>query len=545
MRDRLIEIAAVRVERGMIIDRFQELINPDCAVPRRISWLTGITAAMVFDKPRAAEVLPSFFDFLKAGIFVAHNALFDLRFVNEEQRRLDRPTLRNETLCTMRLARRLLPGLRSKGLSSLVDFYGIRMKRRHRALDDAEATAEILIRFLDQLSLEHGVESVKDVLTFQHRRYGDIRQTSKHVISVRENVLSRLPPEPGVYFMKDGKGKTIYIGKAQNLRNRVRSYFTSIEGHPSRIRRMVKSVRDIEWEVMESDLEALLLESRLIKEQQPAYNRAQTQYVNRPFVRIDTSHRFPRVSTSAFLHDDGTEYYGPMAGRNEAALIVEIIERFFQLRDCDDATFSRGKRCVFASMGRCSAPCENPQDDASYVRELNRVRAFLAGIDESVIESIEAAMKKAAADLDFEQAGTYRDWARTLRRILEKRQGIASRVLDHNAVIIHHQERDRPVRLLIVSRGRHAETISVGAPPADSELAAVENGITRWFTKEMRPAESYREKEIDEIYVLSHWLFVHRSEVRQVRWDNYSSVPGMMQDISRELSYSPHAVNRS
>jgi DNA polymerase-3 subunit epsilon len=540
--DRLIEIAAVRVKRGAIVDRFRELINPECTIPRRISWLTGITTAMVFDKRLAADIMPGFFEFLKGDTFVAHNALFDLRIVNEEQRRLSRPPLRNETLCTLRLARRLLPGLRSKGLSSLVDFYGIKMQRRHRALDDAEATAEILIRFLDQLSLEFGAETVDDALTFQYRRYGDLKQMSKHLVYVRENVLRRLPRQPGVYFMKDGKGKTIYIGKAQNLSSRVRSYFTSVEGHPARIRRMVKSVRDIEWQVTDSELEALFLESRLIKEHQPAYNRAQMQYVNRPFIRIETSHAFPRVSTSAFLHDDGSEYYGPMAGRNEAAFIVEVIDRFFKLRKCDDTTFSRRQRCVFASMGRCSAPCETVDEDAAYAKELDRVKAFLSGVDSSVTERIEAEMKKSAAELDFEQAGTYRDWLRTLTRMLEKREGIASRVLEHNVVIIHRPDHAPTARLLVVARGRHAETIHVGTPPADAELTTLEKCIAERFQKSSQPTESYREKEIDEIYLLSHWLFVHRNDVRQVRWADAPTVAGMVQRISSELARSSNVA---
>ncbi len=542
--DRLIEVAAVRVKNGQIVDRFRQLINPECTVPRRISRLTGITTAMVFDEPLASEVLPKFVEFLKSGVFVAHNLSFDLRFVNEEQRRLRRSPIPNDTLCTLRLARRLLPGLRSKGLSSLVDFYGIKMHRRHRALDDAEATATILIRFLDQLNLEYGIEALDDVLTFQHRRYAEILHLSKHLVHVKENILSRLPQQPGVYFMQDGTGATIYIGKAQNLRNRVRSYFTSIEGHPARIRRMVKAVRNVEWKTTDSDLEALLLESRLIKEHQPTHNRSQMQYVNRPFIRIGTSHAYPRVSTSAFLHDDGSEYYGPMTSRREAAFVVEVIDRFFKLRQCDDETFSRGQRCMYASIGRCSAPCEAEEGDATYSTEIDRVRAFLSGSDESVTERIDSAMRDAAAELDFEQAGTYRDWLRALEHMIEKRRGVASRVLGHNVVIIHLTREDERARLLFVCRGRHIETIQVGVPPAQSELAAVENCIARRYGTKDASVESYREKEIDEAYLLSHWLFVHRNEVRQVRWDDCSSVPDMMQRINSELNSNSNGERR-
>lgn len=533
--DRLIEIAAVRVEDGKIVDRFQRLVNPECTVPRRISWLTGITTPMLFNQPVAADVLPAFLSFLGGGVFVAHNLSFDLRFVNEEQARAGLPPLRNETLCTLRLARRLLPGLRSKGLASLVDFFGIRMKRHHRALDDAEATAEVLIRFLDQLQLEHGAETVEDVLVFQHRRYGDLKRLSKNVTHVRQTVLGDLPQSPGVYFMKDGKGKTIYIGKAQNLSSRVRSYFNAVEGHPARIRTMVKSVRDVEWQETDSELEAMLLESQLIKEMQPTYNRAQLEYINRPFIRVDATHAFPSISYSAFLHHDGAEYYGPMASRNEAEFVVDVINRFFRLRECDDATFALGRRCAYASMGRCLAPCEKGADASLYQSEASRVRNFLIGADQSVCKRIETEMQDASAALDFEKAATYRDWLHALQRMLEKRQSVAARVLNHNAVIIHRTSPEAPVRLLAVSRGRHAETLQTAAPPSDADRTTIQTMLRRCFIDAPADVKSYREKEVDEVYLLTHWLYVHRAEVRQVRWDADSTVEEMTDRIARRI----------
>lgn len=530
--DRLIEIAAVRVENGAIADCFQQLINPQCTIPRRITWLTGISTAMVYDQPSAEEVLPGFLAFLKSDVFVAHNLIFDLRFVNGEQARIGKAALDNETLCTLRLARRLLPGLRSRGLGSLADFYGIRMERRHRALDDAQATAEILIRFLDQMNLEFGIDKLSDVLSFQYRRYADVRETSRHVLHVRRNVLARLPERPGVYFMKDQKGKTIYIGKARNLSTRVRSYFISIEGHPPRIRRMVKSVREIEWEVTDSELEAMLLESRLIKEHRPSYNRAQKQYVNRPFIRIDTSHDFPRVAVSAFLHDDGCEYYGPMSSRHEAAFVVDVIDHFFRLRECDDATFAARRKCVYASMGRCVGPCED--EDADYGAELARVQAFLSGRDQRVMEWIESAMRKSASALDFEQAGIYRDWLRTLDRLLGKQRVVARRVLNHNAVIIHRPDSGGAARLLVVCRGRHVETLHVEDLSSDVEMAALEECLMRRFPGS-EAVSSYREKEIDEIHLLSQWLFVHRDQIRQVHWHETKSVDAMVRHIRLAL----------
>lgn len=527
--DRVIEIGAAKVCGGRIIDRFQELINPQCAVPRRIARLTGISTAMVFDRPAACDVLPDFCDFLGDAVFVAHHATFDVRSLNAELGRMRRSRLSNETLCTMRLARRLLPGLRSKGLDSVCDFYGIRIKRRHRALEDADAAAEVLLRFLDQLDLEYDIRDVADVLNFQHRRYGALSRLSRQVRRLREEVLSAVPARPGVYYMKDGSGRVLYIGKARNLSSRVRTYFTAVEGHPHRIRNMVRSVREIEWEVTASELDALLLESRLIKEHQPPFNSASKEYVNRPFVRIDTNHAYPRASTSAFLHDDGAEYYGPLPNREEASFLVDVIDRFFKLRMCDDATLAKGRRCVYASLVQCTAPCDSETGRSAHRVELERVRAFLTGRDRSVLGRTEDAMKEAAAGLDFEQAAVFRDWNRRLERLLSKQESVASRVLDHNAVIVHRPSTGS-IRLLVVCGGRHVDTLV----PEDGRPALLESLERHLGGSHRRPAV-YREREVDEVYLLSHWLYVHRNEVRQVRWNAKDTPASILQKVEQVL----------
>ncbi|MEX0820849.1 MAG: DEDD exonuclease domain-containing protein [Rhodothermales bacterium] len=541
--DRVIEIGAVRVSGGDIVESFQQLVNPGCAVPRRITRLTGISSAMVFDQPTAEEVLPDFFDFLGDDVFVAHNLSFDLRFLNAECRRIGLDEVANRSLCTLRLARRLLPGLRSKGLASLVDFYGIQLRRRHRALADAEATAHVMLRFLDQVELEFGVSRLPELLTFQHRRYSDLKQVSRNVERIREEVLCDIPNRPGVYFMQDGNGKIIYVGKAQNLEHRVRSYFTSVEGHSPRIRKMVRSVQGVEWEVTDSELDALLLESRLIKQLQPAYNRAQRRYVNRPFIRLDTEHPVPKASVSAFLHDDGAEYYGPMASRSEAYFVVDLIDRFFRLRECDDATLEKGRRCVYASMDRCTAPCEAQTQhhgtdgegahaivDADYAAEIERVRNFLLGRDASVVERIEARMLEASAEKEYEQAKTYRDGIRRLERMLARREAVATRVLEHNAVLVHTRDDGSP-RILIVSRGRHVATFEADYDPDDLAMA-----LDRYFVEGADAVQVYREQEVDELHLLSHWIFVHRDELVQLHWKEGTPTDALVHQVDAALA---------
>ena len=156
--------------------------------------------------------------------------------------------------------------------------------------------------------------------------------------------------------MHDAQGEVIYIGKAKSLRSRVRSYFTAIESHASHTRKLVQTVRQLTWRETGSELGALLLESRLIKTQKPRFNRAQRRYRSRPFVRLEITDRFPRISAQTYLKDDGAEYFGPLGGRRQAEMVVELINRLFLLRECDDATFAARTPLSLCGHGEMPRP---------------------------------------------------------------------------------------------------------------------------------------------------------------------------------------------
>ncbi|QXD14644.1 DEDD exonuclease domain-containing protein [Rhodocaloribacter litoris] len=526
-RHRVIEIAAVKVVGGVVVDRFTRLVNPGRAVPRRITALTGISTAMLYGEPPPGEVLPGYLDFLGDGVFVAHNLPFDRGFLDAELARLGRPALTNPGLCTLRLARRLLRGLRSKSLGSIAAFYGLSPNGRHRALGDAELTAQVLLRLLSQLGFQAGLETLDELLAFQNKTYVHLEAGPGHLQRLREEVVPRLPRRPGVYFMKDGQGTILYIGKAKSLRDRVRSYFTGIESHAEHIRQMVAGVRDVAWEETGSELAALLLESKLIKAHRPRFNRAQRRYRNRPFIRLDVTEPFPRVRWQAFLADDGAEYFGPLGGRREAEQVVELIQRYYRLRECDDDTFARGHRCLYAAMGRCDGPCEGGDAAGAYAAEVQRVRDFLTGRDRTVLERLEADMRAAAANLDFEQAAALRDARDMLARLLDRQQAVAAAVLDHHAVMVlpGPPEADDPgpgapptARLLCVRFGRLVATLTLPLPPGADDVIRLRARLARHFDPGSPRPERYLKEEVDEVRLLAHWLYVHRGRTPTVRW---------------------------
>lgn len=517
--DRIIEVGAVKVKGGKIVDRFGALINPGRSVPWRITQITGITTAMVYDQPTAEVVIPQLLDFIGDGVFVAHNVPFDERFVNGELARLGRPPLDAPTLCTLRLARRLLPGLKSKGLAHVADFFGITIKGRHRAAGDAEATAEVLIRFLSRVAFEHGIDRLDDLLSFQYKSYSRSGRAPKHIKAIRDEILPGLPDRPGVYFMKDRGGAVIYVGKAKSLRSRVRSYFYGVETHDRHHQKLLGAVRTVEWKETGSELAALLEESKLIKSLQPRFNRAQRRYRNRPFIRLDTSERLPRVSWTSYVQNDGAEYFGPLGGRRQAELIVELVGKFFRLRECDDDTLALGRRCMYGEIGRCDAPCVDAEAVGAYPHEVARVRAFLTGEDDETVRvALEAAMRTAAAAMDYEQAATYRDWLRRLDRMRDKQRAVAAPVLEHNAVVVLPGADEGTADLFFIRFGRLAESLTIPAAPDEAARVRLAARLAHHFDPATPGPERYFKREVDEIRILSTWIYANRATIHQVPW---------------------------
>jgi DNA polymerase III subunit epsilon len=505
--DRIIEIGAIKLRGTEEVARFSSLVNPERSIPRRITGITGLSAGTLVSAPPAREVIPAFVDFARDAVLVAHNIGFDVEMVNAELARLGLPPLLHPQLCTLRLCRRLLRGLKSKGLTAVADHFGIAVQGRHRALGDAEATAEVLRRLLPRIGAR--AETVEGLLAFQHTRYGS---EAAHLTRLRAFVQT-LPERPGVYFMHDAAGAVVYVGKARRLRARVRQYFTAVEAKEPRLKQLADAVRSVTYTETGSELGALLLESRLIKELQPRFNRAARRYRSRPFIRLETT-PYPRVSVAGFTLDDGAEYFGPLASRRQAEIVAEVVARFFRLRECDEAGFARGP-CLYDDLGRCLAPCRTHDADA-YADEVARLRAFLLGQHTGIQDELRAAMGEAATRREYELAATYRDWLAALDRMAGHQRVTAASVLEHHAAVVQDGVEPGTVQVFAIRYGRHTATLTLRLPPAESDLADLDTFLRDQFGVEQAPPERYNRREIDEVRVLAHWLYVHRHSARHV-----------------------------
>ncbi|MDQ7039346.1 MAG: DEDD exonuclease domain-containing protein [Rhodothermus sp.] len=529
--DRMIELAAVRVQGGQLVDRFAKLINPGRSVPPCITRLTGITTAMLVGQPSADRVLPAFLEFLGDSVLVAHNLAFDRKVLEAELQRLGIPWPNNPTLCTLRLARRLLPGLPARGLDGLIRFYQIPVARRHRALDDAEATAQVLLHLLEEARRQYGINTLEALLAFQHRRYPRHKKADP-LVQLRETLLPRLPEAPGVYLFRDGRGRLLYIGKACNLQARVRQHLTAVEAHPPRLRQLVEKIRQIEWHVTATELEALLEESRRIKQLQPRYNRQQRRYRTRPFVRLALHEQPPALSLTSVLLDDGAEYYGPLAGRRQGKYLLETLQEIFQLPRRNAQLLLDGP-CPLADGDSCSEACAESTGSVAQC-----VRRLLRGQSTGPLVQLEERMRKAAQRLAFEVAAHHRDQLRLLTRLLKKPLLADTSVLEREAVLL---VRESPERLVccIVRAGCPVAIRALPFPPDREAIALLMGWVCQQLTAE-RGQRPYARAETDAMQLLAYWVQRHRDRVWVLRRRPGESVERFCRRVGRGVHQSTH-----
>ncbi|MGA7304810.1 MAG: exonuclease domain-containing protein [Rhodothermales bacterium] len=498
---RMIEIGAVKIEGGEIVARFSSLINPGHHVPRQITRLTGITTPMVYAAPSAAEVLPAYLDFLGDGVLVGHNVSFDKKFIQHEMRRAGLVRPLGPTLCTKRLAHRILHALPSKSLQSLKTHYGVRTARRHRALDDADATAQIFLRLLTALRNESGIDTVAEIVRYQNQRLYADRTMPANVRRIRDGVLNAVPSIPGVYLFKSSSNVLIYVGKARDLNARVRTYFTGIDSHPYRIRQLVKAVRNIDFIPTPSELSALILESRLIKRHKPTFNRAEVRYRNLPFLRL-LSGEAARLEWSYEIRNDDAEYFGPLGNRREAERLVEIVGGVFGSRK------DRGDKLVA------------------------EVRAFLGGGNDDVMAHLDREMRREAALLAFERAAKVRDQIAFLEDLRRRRSSLASPVLEHNAVWLHRTTPEA-LTMYLIRFGRLAAEIVLDDGSLQERREEVRERLKDVFRTDAICPERYGKREIDEIRIIASWLFRVRDALQCVPYGRSSNPDAFVAEVLR------------
>jgi DNA polymerase-3 subunit epsilon len=525
---KITEIGAVRIEGGEQVATFSELVDPGMPIPEMITEITGIDDTMVAGRPPIEQVLPRFVEFSRDSVLVAHNARFDLAFLDYELGMLTREAFPRPTLDTLRLARRLLTR-RSCALASLAELFDTQVKPCHRALHDAQATAEILLILLARLQ-EDGVTTLEEVVRLcepgARRNYHKIVLTEK------------LPTTPGVYVFRDGRGAALYIGKAENLRRRARDHFLQKQAYGAR--QALELLEHIDHVDTGSEFAALLLEQRLIARQLPPYNSHGTRVSSYHYVKL-TGDEYPRLYATPNLRDDGSLYAGPFRRASFAKRFADCLNGVFPLRTCVRLPKTGGSgndhACLRLDIGACLAPCRSVLN-GEYTETVEQVRRVLRGNADALDEVLQQRQDEMVRTLAFEQAArvqrqreTVSQALRTVRRLRAARKAYA--------IMAYPGLSTGRVALFGVAGGAIVaeRTVHATAFSPDAAGAFVEAVYAAEPPAFPPPAD-----RIDEITLVHGWLQRHRESVNVLnltppgaRDDGPSPTPPAREAAARDL----------
>ena len=444
--DRITEVGAVKIRGGEVIGTFQTLVNPGVSIPPLISALTGITDPMVADEEPIEVVLPCLLEFIGRAVLVAHNASFDRRFVQANLERHGYQRLANRVVCTARLARKLLPRdeVPNVRLATLAAYLGSTVAPCHRALTDARATVDVFHALLE-LAGSYGVLALEDLIEFPSARAG---ANFKKV-----HLADRLPRCPGVYLFRDAAGRVLYVGKAKDLRTRVRSYFSG-DGRV-KIADLLRELAAIDHHPCATELEASVREVRLIQHHRPRYNRRGRNPERYCYLKL-TRERFPRLSVVRRVQADGARYLGPFGSAGQAELVKAAIEDALPLRRCTMRIGARGggSACVLLELGRCLGPCTGAVAQERYGALVATLEGALDGDPEPILGPLRRRMAGYAADQRYEQAAGARDRLEALTRALAEARRAAALATADEIILARAQPQGREVT--VVRRGQRA-----------------------------------------------------------------------------------------
>ena len=332
-------------------------------------------------------------------------------------------------------------------------------------------------------------------------------EISEHI----QGILATLPTKPGCYLMKNTEGKIIYVGKAINLRNRVRSYFHADLSHDAKTRRLVRDIAHIEWIVVGSELEALILEMNLIKKHRPKYNIRLKDDKRYPYIKVHWNEPFPHVTVTRQMADDGARYFGPYTSAWAVYQTLDVLRKIFPYLTCDREITGMDKRaCLYFDIKLCTAPCIGAASQAQYRQMISDLMDFLSGHSEGIIERLEQDMHKASEEMRFEKAAAVRDQLKAIQSIIERQRIVfATDYLDSDVLAMARSDGEACVQIFFIRGGkligREYFILEGTEDAADNEV--MEQFITQFYTEAANvPQQVMLPQELEEAQIISQWL---------------------------------------
>ena len=327
-----------------------------------------------------------------------------------------------------------------------------------------------------------------------------------------ENELKKLPTSPGVYLMHKYDGEVIYVGKAKNLKNRVKQYFSDSYQKTSKIDQMVSNIDYFEYIVVDNELESLILESNFIKEYRPRYNTLLKDDKNYPYIKLTTDEAFPRVFKVHRKSKDKATYFGPYMSGGIVKEALDYIKDNYKLRLCkldlSNPKKNNYKTCLYFHLKMCSAPCIN-RDETEYMKEVSEVKDFLSGNTKGIIKELERKMNECSEENKFEEAAIYRDKIITMNEITEKQKIDSKEEFDKDIVGMYREKDIAMIQIFEVRDGniidRNTNILNIDEKDTDEEV--ISSFIKQYYNETFfLPKEIWIPVEICEKELFDEWL---------------------------------------
>ena len=324
--------------------------------------------------------------------------------------------------------------------------------------------------------------------------------------------LKKLPNQPGVYIMRDSNDTIMYVGKAVNLHNRVRSYFRKIVGRGPQIDMMVRQIARFEYIVTDSELEALVLENNLIKENSPRYNTMLKDDKTYPYIKVTVNEEYPRIIFSRLMKKDKAKYFGPFTSAAAVKDTIELINKLYGLRTCNRVLprdIGADRPCLNYHMKRCCGPCTGDVSVSEYRERIDKALEFLNGNYGIIIDDLTSKMEQASEAMEFEQAAHYRDLLNSVKMVAQKQKMTDSAMEDKDIVAIAADDKDAVVQVFFVRDGRligreHFYMTHVSENPKAEILG---NFVKQFYAgTPFIPRELMLPEEIEDSEIIEKWL---------------------------------------
>lgn len=335
--------------------------------------------------------------------------------------------------------------------------------------------------------------------------------------------MKKVPGKPGVYIMRDKHDGILYVGKAVNLRNRLRSYFRANIGRGPWIDRMVSLICRFEYIVTDSELEALVLENNLIKEHRPKYNTMLVDDKTYPYIKVTTGEEYPRILFSREMKKDKSKYFGPFTSATAVKDTIELINRLYNLRTCHKVLprdMNTDRPCLNYHIHQCLAPCQGYISKEEYAKRVEDALDFLNGNYNKILRNLEARMKEAAEKMEYEEAAKVRDLYNSVKQVSQKQKITDSEGEDRDVVALAVEEEDAVIQVFFIRSGRliGREHFYMKSVTRQGRSEILSSFLKQFYAgTPFIPREIMLQEEIDDREVIEEWLSDKRSQRMYIR----------------------------